>query len=191
MKDGYYYDENGEKVIQVMWEKCEADPEKAPHGIRARGMKAILKERGLWTKGMKKEDMKQILRDQEDFKKDAEILAIHKKVKEHNKYTEIHKFPPFHCETNPIERAWCYLKRKFRSGQDFEKKSHDQMIALINGYLDELPLKMIRQFISTAILYTYSYQTGLGGVEILKQIKQLKAKRNSHRSIYLSKYDYV
>ena len=186
MKDGWYYDDDGNKVTQVMWELCEYDAEKAPHCIQARGMKALLKERGLWKKGLKRDDMRAIFKDQDDFKEDEDVILVQKAVKKYNKYADIDFFPKFHCELNPIENGWCYSKVNFRKAQDYLKKSDEQMRGLINKYLDQISIDTFRKFISTAILYSHAYETGQGGLEIMKKIKNLKKKRNSHRSVYFN-----
>ena len=57
MKGGFYFDENGNKVLHAM---------QTPSGVQ-KGLKTILQERGLWNDEMKKADALEVLKKQPDF----------------------------------------------------------------------------------------------------------------------------
>ena len=76
------------------------------HGV-PKGIRQVLKERGVDTTGMTAEKMRATLASMEDFKLEKSLIE-HFLIKGGH----IPAFlPKFHPELNPIERVWAQLKR--------------------------------------------------------------------------------
>ena len=75
-----------------------------------KGMRLVLHERGIDTRGMTATQMKKVLGSHPDFKNQKSKVEIFLNSKGHIAYF----LPTFHCELNPIERVWgqskCYTK---------------------------------------------------------------------------------
>ena len=71
-----------------------------------KGMKIILKERGINTMGMNAHDMRQKLKTFDDFKHIKTLLEEYVEDRGH-----ICTYPKYHCELSPIEHVWCQLKQ--------------------------------------------------------------------------------
>ena len=72
-------------------------------------LRVILEERGIDTKGMNLDQMREILRGHEGFKNKKSL--IEGEEKKHIVYF----FPKFHPELNPIERVWAQSKKYTRA----------------------------------------------------------------------------
>ena len=79
---------------------------------RPKGMKMVLQERGVDTKGMNAEKMWETLSKYTDF---ANIKTIEQEKIEARGYLCMF-FPKFHCELNASEQNWCHAKRKDSNG---------------------------------------------------------------------------
>ncbi len=72
-----------------------------------KGMKAVLEERGVNTKGMKANDLKSALKTHPDFQEQKPLLEEFVGGRGHICVY----YPKFHCELSPIERVWCHSKK--------------------------------------------------------------------------------
>ena len=72
----------------------------------AKGLRTILRERGINTVTMKADDMRTVLSYHEDFATEDTIVENYLKGRGHKVYF----LPKFHCELNPIERVWAQAK---------------------------------------------------------------------------------
>ena len=68
----------------------------------AKGLKTILRERGINTERMLADDMRVVLSNREDFATEKTILEHYLEERGHI----AHFLPKFHCELNAIERVW-------------------------------------------------------------------------------------
>ena len=73
-----------------------------------KGMRRVLEERGVDTRGMKAEDMHAAPSSHQDFTN--EKSAIECFLMEEKGHI-VYRLPKFHCELNPIERVWSQSKR--------------------------------------------------------------------------------
>ena len=76
-----------------------------------RGMRQVLEERGVNTRGMKADEMRTVLGSHPDFK--YEKSSIERFLVEEKKHI-MYMLPKYHCELNPIERVWAQIKRYAR-----------------------------------------------------------------------------
>ena len=73
-----------------------------------KGMRVVLKERGIDTSKMNADMMQEVLGNHPDFKNEkSRIECFLVEEKGHIMYM----LPKFHCELNPIERVWAQAKR--------------------------------------------------------------------------------
>lgn len=141
---------------------------------RPKGMKLVLKERGINTKKMKAADMALVLGNHHDFK--YEKTAIEHLMKGHGFYCFF--IPKFHCELNPIERVWGEAKRYTRAHCDY---SFAGLEKTINPALDSVSTDLIRKFFRKVREYMQAYQEGFqGGAEVEIALKRYK----SHRRVF-------
>ena len=80
-----------------------------------KGMKLVLQERGIDTDRMKAADMRLVLGNHEDFK--FEKTALEYLLRENDQRMPF--LTKFHCELNPIERAWGEAKHYIRAHYDY------------------------------------------------------------------------
>ena len=71
-----------------------------------KGMKVIL-ERGINTKGMNADRMREILHSHPDFRNEKNRIEWLLTEHGHTAYF----LPKYHCELNPIERVWAQAKK--------------------------------------------------------------------------------
>ncbi len=72
-----------------------------------KGMRRVLEEREVDTRGMKAETMREMLGSHPDFKN--EKSSIERFLGEEKKHI-VYMLPKYHCELNPIERVWAQAK---------------------------------------------------------------------------------
>ena len=80
-----------------------------------KGLKRLLEDRKIHTKGMKRDDMVKIVSEIIDFrfqKTRVEEMIL-------SKGHRVMFLPKFHCELNPIERVWCQAEQFTRSHCDY------------------------------------------------------------------------
>ena len=87
--------------------------------------------------------------------------------------------PRYHCELNPIERNWCYMKkisRQYINGpwHCLAKRSSSHVIGSSNFRGDE------QVFFRTCHGYEMAYQSGCKEKEVEAQVKLYK----SHRRVF-------
>ena len=91
--------------------------------------------------------------------------------------------PKFHCELNPIESVWCYIKQYVRKYTD---QTFDMMITLIGEAKDEfknsnLNAKLWRRFWQAI----HMYNSRLPYADVIKLLYGSRtAECKSHRKIY-------
>ena len=77
-----------------------------------KGMRQVLDERGVNTRGMKADEMRTVLGTHPDFK--YEKSSIERFLVEEKKHI-MYMLPKYHCELNPIESVWAQVKRYARA----------------------------------------------------------------------------
>ena len=139
-----------------------------------KGMKKILKERGIRTSTLVADDMRTILSCHDDFKNEKTIV-------EHYLASKGLKgifFPKFHCELNAIERVWAQAKVYTRMHTNF---TFTRLRTIIDPGLDSVSTDLIRKFFRRVREYERAYLEGKkAGKELEKAVKVYK----SHRRIF-------
>ena len=159
---------------------------------KPKGMRRILKERGLWREGLKKQCKKKkgekgseildqcetgrdccalrILENQPDFKGEVSMLQTLIESKGH----ECIFYPKFHCKLNFIEFYWAAVKRYTRENCNYSFKELEETI---EKGLDSVPLKTIRRFAGRSKRWMDAYADGLSP----EQIRFMEKVYRSHR----------
>ncbi|CAG8780141.1 2667_t:CDS:2 [Cetraspora pellucida] len=178
---------NGETQTMVFPEDYEDDPTLQSE---LKGMKQILKERGLWKDGMladckvrKKDKLnsdivnccaQHLIANQPDFLNERGL--IQQEIEKHG-----HKvifYPKFHPELNYIETYWGAAKRHARENCDYTWKGLQENVPIA---LDSVPVEMNRKYARLSYQWMDTYRKGLTGRAAEYAVK----KQRSHRSISL------
>lgn len=130
MRDGWLIKTNGERFQYSF--KNENGEQK--------GLKTILKERGLWREGIKRNEAVKVLQSQSDFLEQREWLD--ETVTSFPGFI-ISFFPKFHCEFNHIEMFWGAAKRYTRSHCDC---SFPGLVHILPNAFSSIPLIQIRRY---------------------------------------------
>ena len=142
-----------------------------------KGMKQILKERGIDTDRLTAPAMRDILRSHEDFKNEKPKVIQFLESKGH---TAIF-LPKFHPEINPIERVWAMSKQYTKAYCKYTLPSLRNTIPL---GLNSVAVENIRNFHRKCRHYMYAYLEGhTAGGELEGQVKKYKTAVKSHRRI--------
>lgn len=141
---------------------------------QAKGLRIILRERGINTSTMKADDMRTVLSFHEDFQQENTIVEHYLKGRGHKVYF----LPKFHCELNPIERVWAQAKVYCRAYTNF---TLNRLRQIIDPALDSVTVDHIRKFARKSRDYEKAYREGLkAGKEVENAVKKYK----SHRRVF-------
>ena len=140
-----------------------------------KGLLQALKERGVDTRGMKVEDMRQELASHQDFQEEK---------------TKIEHFlngcghicmllPKLHCEITLIERCWAQAKRYVRAYTTYTIAG---LRKNVSDGLHSVTLDNIRNHFRKVRHYMFGYLQGIaGGPELEEHVKKCKKIYKSHR----------
>ena len=141
-----------------------------PNRGKAKGLKAVLAERGLLQNGMKQKDMVETLRECDDFKN--EKCQLEKLVQNRGHLCVF--IPKYHCELNPIENVWNDAKRYCREKCGYNIAS---LRSNIPAGLDRVPLTRMRKYFNRCKRFREAYVSGDDAIEAYKRVKK------SHRKV--------
>ena len=146
------------------------------HGV-PKGMRQILKERGVDVSRMTAEEMRATLAAMDDFKLEKSLIE-HFLIKRGH----IPAFlPKFHPELNPIERVWAQLKRYTKAHCKYTIQSLRKNIP--DSY-DSVSLENIQNHFRKVRHFMFAYLEGLKpGQELDEALKKYKIAAKSHRRI--------
>ena len=163
------------KLHDTVWEGC-VQRMVDHHGI-PKGMKIILEERGVDTKGMKAQDMREALKTHDDFSGQKTILEDYIEQRGHICLF----YPKFHCELSPIERVWCQAKKHTRAYAD---GTITRLRKSVPEGCDSVTVEQIKMFFRTCRDYERAYQEGGTGKEVEERVEVYKSHRRvSKRSL--------
>ncbi len=170
MRNGWYENANGEKVVQPM----QVD------GVQ-RPICDVLRERGLYTgeeqPKMLRDDAVILLKEQPDFM--AQRCWLQEICEDAGH--ELSFFPKFHCEFNWIERYWGAAKRWARDRCEY---NFERLVELVPQALDAVALDTMRAFERKAYRYMDLYRNKFGGERLTPaQVEWSVKKFRSHRRI--------
>ena len=126
-----------------------------------KGMKQVLKERGINTDSLNAEKMREILKQHDDFKNEKPRL-----ITELEKESHIALYlPKFHPELNPIERVWAQSKQYTKAHCKYTLPSLRSSVPL---GLHSVSLDNIKNF-----QYMFAYFEGhVAGSKLEEQVKK-------------------
>ena len=143
-----------------------------------KGLRVVLEERGIDTRGMTAEKMREVLGTHPDFKN--EKSRIERFLTEEKGYI-VYMLPKFHCELNPIERVWAQSKRYTKA---YCKYNINSLRNNIIPALDTVTLENIHNYFRKVRHYMFGYLEGIpGGGELEKLVKDYKRSIKAHRRI--------
>ena len=143
-----------------------------------KGMRQILEERGVNTRGMKAEQMREVLGSHPDFKN--EKSSIERFLLEERKHI-VYMLPKYHCELNPIERVWAQAKRYTKA---YCKYSIVSLRKTITPALESASLESMHKHFRKVRHYMFAYLEGIpGGSDLEELVKKYKKEIKSHRRI--------
>ena len=132
----------------------------------AKGLRTILRERGINTECMLADDMRVVLLNHDDF-------AMEQTIAEHYLKDQ------FHCELNTIERVWAQAKVFCRAHTNFTLVKLRQ---IIHPALDSVTVDLIRKYARKARDYEKAYHEGN---KAGKSVEEAAKKYKSHRRVFL------
>ena len=132
-----------------------------PNG-QAKGMKAVLEERGVDLTGMRGPDMKAYLQKEPDFL--AEITLLEQHIISFGPTCMARFFPKFHCELTAIELYFARVKHTLRETCGY---SITTLRRQLPKALDSVCLDHVRRFFARCRRYAAAYRI-LGGDGIEK-----------------------
>ena len=140
----------------------------------AKGLRTILRERGINTERMLAPDMRTVLSNHEDFINEKTCVEHYM---DSRGYCAMF-IPKFHCELNTIERVWAQAKRYSKAYSNFTLPKLRQ---IIHPALDSVSTDLIRKYCRKARDYKKAYMDGhTAGKEMETAIKSYK----SHRRVF-------
>jgi len=124
-------------------------------------------------------ELKQILSRHPAFHSESNLEILAKKYG-----VKIVFLPKFHCELNPIEGLWCYLKQhiRARTNQKFPRMIELLTEARENYLSSELSKKLIRRFWRCLLAYNNGATYG----QVLKAYFSGKSKENVAEHLKIS-----
>ena len=142
-----------------------------------KGLRAVLEERGVNTKGMNADKMRETLGSHNDFKNEKSRVEQFLFERGHIVYM----LPKFHCELNPIERVWAQAKRFTKA---YCKYLLPSLRANIHPALDSVSLESIQKHFMKVRNYMFAYLEGAdSGTTLEATVKRYKKAIKSHRRI--------
>lgn len=199
-KPGWFM-RNGEKVIQTMYHPApdpededeeeegelssdedasifgeeelveESEPSREGEG---KGLRTLLKERGLWRNGMKKEDAAKLLSEQPDFEEQGSWLE--ETIKKGGEHHHIDFYPKYHCELAFIEKVWALTKRYCRDNCDY---SFEGLRKNVPEALKSVPKEYFAVCFRSCSRYILAYkdETTLTPAQVKEKHKKYKGHR--------------
>jgi hypothetical protein len=156
-----------------------------------KGLRTVLEERGINTKGMNAEKLKEVLGE---FEVKCSTIVTHTHT-ETMMLTHMQDFkdkttllqqliegrghiclylPKFHCELNPIEQCWCHAKKHTRANCN---GSIVRLRKIIPESLDGIGNDVIARFFSRSSDYECAYREGHTCHTVDKAVKTYKSHR--------------
>lgn len=114
--------------------------------------------------------MARLLSKQDDFVNQVSMLETLIETAGH----ECIFLPKFHCELNPIEMYWGWIKYRYRQ---VPKKSFEDAKKTAIAALDACPVDVIRRFINRAWRFMSAYRLGLKGKVAAWAVRKQKGHR--------------
>ena len=140
---------------------------------RPKGMKVVLQERGVDTKGMNAQKMRETLSKYPDFASSKTI--VQDKIESRGHLCMF--FPKFHCELNASERNWCHAKKHSRK---YSNGSITRLPKIVPEALDTCTPELNRKFFRKSRDYLRAYHEGHTYWNVDKAVKRYK----SHRKVF-------
>ena len=140
------------RVRDTVWAGCTQTTYMVNDDSSAKGLRTILRERGINTQSMKANDMCTVLSNHEDFATENTIIVEkYHKGRNHLAYF----LPKFHCKLNPIERVLAQAKVYCRAYTNF---TIPRLRKILNSALDSVTIDFICKYARKARDYEKAYR---------------------------------
>jgi hypothetical protein len=146
-----------------------------------KGLRIVLQERGVDTSSMTKDQMCKALLTYPDFKTAAKPL-LQERIEARN-----HKcmfIPRFHCELNPIEWVWCFVKRHT---QKYSNGTITRLRQILPPAFDNVLKDLIKKFFRKVRDYEMSYRLGCTATNVDEAVKTYSSHRRISQQNLLDK----
>ena len=140
-----------------------------------KGMRAALEERGINTRNMNADKMREVLGSHPDFKNEKSTIE---RFLGEEKGHVVYMLPNFHCELNPIERVWAQAKRYSKAYCNYSIVS---LRKTIGPALKSVSHDNVKKHFRKVRHYMFACLEGLHGGSDL--VKKYKVSIKSHRQI--------
>lgn len=177
-RPGWFIDDNGIRVTQSM---------QRPDGVQ-KGVRTILKERGMWTAALKLPEARDLLAQQPDFQSQKSWLQ---ETLGSDGGFLLDFYPKFHCEFNFIELYWGATKAYARRNCDYTFRG---LQTLLPEALRSVSVGSIRRFARKCFRYMDAYRVvdDSGSRKLTPaQVEFAVKKFKKHRSIPASIFDQL
>lgn len=176
MHDSYYQTADGEVIQQSM-----VDNTGVPKGV-----KQILQERGLWKSAMHLAEARSVLQLQPDFR--GEICILQRTVEAAASHFKFHLIPKFHCEFNPVELVWAFMKRLIRH-------LCTNNFAQLEEHIEQARLSVSKEncqnFFRKCEDFRRAYSAGAQGATVKNVVATIKKVRRSHPTIQMTDREFA
>lgn len=165
MRDGWYFDSRGRKVMQSM--QLNGEP---------KGMRLVLTERGLYRPGMKGPEMRAVLTAQPDFREQK--TAVEELLAKHDILCSF--LPVGHAELNPIELFWKTFKDDLGSWCDYTIAGLRKRVPV--ALESCVPLSRWFSFFDHVHAFVFAYARGLDYLAAKADVDSKANERRATRS---------
>jgi hypothetical protein len=158
---------------------------------KAKGLQQTLEERGFDVKGLRAKCkpvcpfenerccMARLLSKQDDFVHQKSLLETQIQARGHLCIF----LPKFHCELNPIEMYWGWVKYRYR---EVYKSKFDEAKKVAHECLDACPVTVIRRFFNRSWRFMDAYRKGVTGRAAEWAVQEQKSHRKISNRVMLS-----
>ena len=166
-----------QRVMRDGW--WNGKPQKMNYSLGVpKGLRVVLEERGVNTRSMSADEMRETLASHPDFKN--EKSRVERFLMEEKRHI-VYMLPKYHPELNPIERVWAQAKRYTKA---YCKYTLPSLRANIHPALESVPLESIQKHYMKVRHYMFAYLEGVkSGSELEDMVKNYKKKILAHRRI--------
>lgn len=131
-------------------------------------------------------EARSVLQLQPDFK--GETCMLQRAVEAAAPHFKFHLIPKFHCEFNPVELVWAFMKRLIRqlcTNNFSQLEEHIEQVRL------SVSKENCQNFFRKCEDFRRAYSAGAQGANVKNVVATIKKLRRSHPTIRMSDREFV